>query len=107
MKTQKVYLDYLPEYDTYGISDEKIKQLTEAGITPILELAPEDAKKLSAKQKDKNILCIQWHPEDFAAKGDKKMQSIYNWLFGKAKEHQQKQQFKNMMKQQLKNFTRG
>ena len=175
MKTQKVYLDYLPEYDTYGISDEKIKQLTEAGITPILELSPEDAQKISEKQKnskkqptivflmgrekghytidrayvqalsqtgaklrfltfeenlaqmndidglvlpggafdspnefytapEKNILCIQWHPEDFAAKGNKKMQGIYNWLFTKAKEHQQKQQMNNMINHQMKNF---
>lgn len=52
MPTQKVYLDYLPEYDTYGISDEKIKHFIEAGITPILELNPLDAQKLSEKQKD-------------------------------------------------------
>ena len=299
MKTQKVYLDYLPEYDTYGISDEKIKQLKEAGITPILELSQEDAQILSEKQKnnekqptigflmgrekghytidrayvqalsqtgaklrfltfednlaqmndinglvlpggafdspnefytdpnkktdntpgtrsyayissivkaeqnnipilgicagaqmlggmhhmkmyrnlkeytqtsiehktkdleahevfvypdtplaqilgeekmivnsrhkeammpndkisdmkiyasskdgtpeawgnaDKNILCIQWHPEDFAVKGNKKMQGIYNWLVTKAKEHQQKQQMNNILKHQMKNF---
>ena len=30
--------------------------------------------------KDKKILCIQWHPEDFAAHGDAYMQKIYNWL---------------------------
>ncbi len=52
MKMQKVYLEYLPEYETYGISDEKIKQLTEAGITPILEFNPLDAQKLSEKQKN-------------------------------------------------------
>lgn len=33
---------------------------------------------------EKNILCIQWHPEDFAAKGDARMQNIYNWLAKKA-----------------------
>ena len=27
---------------------------------------------------EKNILCIQWHPEDFAAQGDTKMQKIYD-----------------------------
>lgn len=26
------------------------------------------------------ILCVQWHPEDFAVAGDKKMLSIYEWL---------------------------
>lgn len=35
----------------------------------------------------KNILCIQWHPEDFAANGDKSMQNIYNWLTEKAGEY--------------------
>lgn len=34
---------------------------------------------------EKNILCVQWHPEDFAAKGDKAMQNIYNWLAEKAR----------------------
>lgn len=33
---------------------------------------------------EKNILCIQWHPEDFAATGNHKMQKIYNWLAQKA-----------------------
>lgn len=33
---------------------------------------------------EKNILCIQWHPEDFAANGVKKMQAIYDWLAQKA-----------------------
>lgn len=33
---------------------------------------------------EKNILCIQWHPEDFAANGDISMQRIYNWLSQKA-----------------------
>ncbi len=41
---------------------------------------------------EKNILCIQWHPEDFAARGDEKMQKIYNWLANKAQEYMQKQQ---------------
>lgn len=34
---------------------------------------------------EKNILCIQWHPEDFAANGDQSMQNIYNWLAMKAR----------------------
>lgn len=33
---------------------------------------------------EKNILCIQWHPEDFAANGDISMQRIYNWMAQKA-----------------------
>lgn len=33
---------------------------------------------------EKNILCVQWHPEDFAINGDKASQNIYNWLAEKA-----------------------
>lgn len=33
---------------------------------------------------DKKILCIQWHPEDFAAQGDVSMQKIYDWIAQKA-----------------------
>ena len=38
----------------------------------------------------KNILCIQWHPEDFAAVGSKSMQNLYNWLAQKAAERKAK-----------------
>lgn len=41
---------------------------------------------------DKGILCIQWHPEDFAANGDEKMQNIYNWLAGKAHIYQKQKE---------------
>lgn len=37
---------------------------------------------------DKNELFNQWHPEDFAAEGDKTMQNIYDWHAGKALEYQ-------------------
>lgn len=33
---------------------------------------------------EKHLLCIQWHPEHFAAEGDKKMQGIYDWLADEA-----------------------
>ena len=36
---------------------------------------------------EKNILCIQWHPEDFAANGDISMQRIYNWLAQQAQNY--------------------
>lgn len=29
---------------------------------------------------DDGILCVQWHPEDFAVAGNEKMLSIYKWL---------------------------
>lgn len=57
---------------------------------------------------EKNILCIQWHPEDFAADGDKSMQNIYNWLankahiFQKTKELKQKQDNKSVNHMLLK-----
>ena len=36
---------------------------------------------------EKNILCVQWHPEDGATWGNHKMQAIYNWLAKKATEY--------------------
>lgn len=36
---------------------------------------------------EKHILCIQWHPEDFAANGDISMQHIYNWLAQQAQNY--------------------
>lgn len=36
---------------------------------------------------EKNILCIQWHPEDFAAEGNQAMQNLYNWLAEKARKY--------------------
>lgn len=36
---------------------------------------------------EKHILCIQWHPEDFAANGDISMQRIYNWLAQQAQNY--------------------
>lgn len=35
---------------------------------------------------EKKLLCVQWHPEDFAAEGNFSMQEIYNWLARKAAE---------------------
>lgn len=43
---------------------------------------------------DKNILCIQWHPEDFAAQGNAQMQNIYNWLADKARIYQKQKSLK-------------
>ena len=53
MPTKKIYLEYLPEFEAYGITDEKIKELTSQNITPILEFAPTDIQKLSPKQQNK------------------------------------------------------
>ena len=34
---------------------------------------------------EKHILCVQWHPEDYAVKGDTQMQRIYDWLLKEVK----------------------
>jgi len=40
---------------------------------------------------DENILCVQWHPEDYAAEGDVHHQRIYNWLTERAKAFKSRQ----------------
>ncbi len=48
MKTkQTVSLQFLPEYNAYGISDEKIKELTDRNIVPILTLSNETLQELA------------------------------------------------------------
>lgn len=34
---------------------------------------------------EEGILCVQWHPEDLAVSGDKKMLSIYKWLINRCR----------------------
>ena len=46
----------------------------------------------------KGIMCIQWHPEDFAAQGNQTMQKIYNWLARKARIYQKQKQLKTQKK---------
>lgn len=36
---------------------------------------------------NKKILCIQWHPEDFAALGNQNMQNLYDWLGNEAQQY--------------------
>ena len=50
---------------------------------------------------EKNILCIQWHPEDFAAQGDAQMQKIYDWLAQKAMQYKQNQLQRSLQKKSL------
>ena len=57
---------------------------------------------------EKNILCIQWHPEDFAAQGDKTMQKIYNWLADKARIFQKQKSLKQQKQNPfIKNIFSG
>ena len=44
---QTVYLQFLPEYDAYGISDEKIAELRAQNIIPLIELQPADYQQLA------------------------------------------------------------
>ena len=39
---------------------------------------------------EKKILCIQWHPEDFAARGNQSMQNLYDWLGNEAQKYKDK-----------------
>ena len=45
---------------------------------------------------EENILCVQWHPEDFASKGDKRMQGIYDWVANKARIYKKQNELKNI-----------
>lgn len=49
----------------------------------IYAMAPDNVPEAWGNEQ-KNILCIQWHPEDFAAIGSQSMQNVYNWLAQKA-----------------------
>lgn len=54
---------------------------------------------------DENILCVQWHPEDFACNGNEAMQGIYNWIATKAKTYKkQKSNNKQNSSEVLKNI---
>jgi putative glutamine amidotransferase len=43
---------------------------------------------------DENILCVQWHPEDFACNGNNAMQGIYNWISSKAQIYKKQKELK-------------
>ena len=55
-----------------------INALAADGCPEALEVAEDGA----------NILGVQWHPEDYVMKGDKKHLAIYRWLAQKARETQ-------------------
>lgn len=52
MHTQSVTLEYLPQYEAYGISDEKINVFEKQNIIPFISLAPQDIEQLSDASKD-------------------------------------------------------
>ena len=59
------------------VNNDKKSDLT------IFATAPDDIPEAWGND-EKNILCIQWHPEDFAAEGNQTMQNLYDWLAQKA-----------------------
>ena len=51
---------------------------------------------------DEKVLCVQWHPENFASKGDKTMQKIYNWVAGRARIYQKQKELRKMLQKNKK-----
>lgn len=49
-KTQDLYLQYIPEFDSYGIKKEVVAQLSEKGIVAKI-LLPKNLQKNDTKQK--------------------------------------------------------
>ena len=46
MKTKNIQLNYMPEFNAFGVSDAKIEKLENDDITPIISLKDEDYKRL-------------------------------------------------------------
>ncbi len=76
------YIETNSRHKEAMLPNDEISDLKIYAATP-------DATPEAWGNEEKNILCIQWHPEDFAAQGDEKMQKIYNWLADKALEYKQ------------------
>ena len=48
MHAQSVTLEYLPQYEAYGISDEQINLFEKQNIIPLISLAPQDIEQLAS-----------------------------------------------------------
>ena len=66
--------------------EEKFQKHLPSDMT-IYAVSPEDNVPEAWGNEERHILCIQWHPENLAAKGDKSMQRIYDWLTIEAEKH--------------------
>ena len=105
-----------PLYQIMGLNQERIavnSRHSEAMVEEKLQKYLPTDMKIYAKSssdnipeawgnEDRHILCIQWHPENLAAKGDTSMQRIYNWLTTEAEKHSKEKhldflQFKNRL----------
>lgn len=71
------------------ITNSRHREAVNPNISSDLQIYAEASDNIPEAwgSEEKNILCIEWHPEDFAAQGDKKMQNIYNWLARKAADY--------------------
>ena len=95
LDAHKVYI--YPDSPIYEMFQEKeitvnsrhIEALINNGKMKNLELyavAPDGIPEAWGSR-EKNILCIQWHPEDFAVQGNTGAQSLYDWLGNKAQHY--------------------
>ncbi len=69
-----------------GMIEEKLQKHLPSDMT-IYAISPEDKIPEAWGNVKHHILCIQWHPENLAAKGNESMQRIYNWLTNEAQKH--------------------
>lgn len=67
--------------------EEKFQKSLPSDMT-VYAVCPEDNIPEAWGNQERHILCIQWHPENLAVKGDESMQRIYNWLTTEALKHQ-------------------
>ncbi len=67
--------------------EEKFQKHLPTDMT-VYAVSPEDNIPEAWGNEERHILCIQWHPENLAVKGDKSMQRIYCWLTDEALKHQ-------------------
>lgn len=75
-----------PLFDVLGTKELVVNSRHNEGLLALDKMsdlkiyasAPDGTPEAWGKM-DRKELFIQWHPEDFAAEGDKTMQNIYNW----------------------------
>ncbi len=70
------------------VNSRHIEAVVGTGAASDLQIyaqAPDGVPEAWGNRK-KRILCIQWHPEDFAAAGNTAMQNLYDWLARRAAE---------------------
>jgi len=84
LKENRIYVN---SRHTEAMVEEKLQEHLPTDMT-IYAISPEDNIPEAWGNEERHILCVQWHPENLAAKGDQCMQRIYNWLTDEAVKHQ-------------------